>query len=95
MKHGLLTWGSSARESYDRTIELVTRAEEYLAGKETKTSKASRAGAPTSPATAEERYLKVAPILRGLLAVPTKNPDWPHQRFILRSLTDDGERRMP
>src|SRR5580700_3238705 len=28
-KHGLFTWGDSARESYERTIEAVTRAQEY------------------------------------------------------------------
>ena len=30
MNHGLFTWGMTARESYDRHIELVTRAEQYL-----------------------------------------------------------------
>jgi rhamnose utilization protein RhaD (predicted bifunctional aldolase and dehydrogenase)/NAD(P)-dependent dehydrogenase (short-subunit alcohol dehydrogenase family) len=30
MNHGLFTFGESARISYDRMIELVTRAEEYL-----------------------------------------------------------------
>ena len=30
MHHGLLTFGETARESYERTIELVTRAEGYL-----------------------------------------------------------------
>ena len=28
-KHGLITWGRSARESYDATIEMNTRAEEH------------------------------------------------------------------
>jgi rhamnose utilization protein RhaD (predicted bifunctional aldolase and dehydrogenase)/NAD(P)-dependent dehydrogenase (short-subunit alcohol dehydrogenase family) len=28
--HGLFTWGNTARESYERMIELVTRAEAYL-----------------------------------------------------------------
>jgi rhamnose utilization protein RhaD (predicted bifunctional aldolase and dehydrogenase)/NAD(P)-dependent dehydrogenase (short-subunit alcohol dehydrogenase family) len=28
-KHGLFTWGDSARESYERTIDAVTRAEYY------------------------------------------------------------------
>ncbi len=83
IKHGLLTWGETARESYQRTIELVTRAEEYLARKETNPLKAR---ITTSPATAEERYLKVASILRGLLAIPTDNADWPYRRFILQSL---------
>jgi rhamnose utilization protein RhaD (predicted bifunctional aldolase and dehydrogenase)/NAD(P)-dependent dehydrogenase (short-subunit alcohol dehydrogenase family) len=30
MHHGLVTFGETARESYERTIELVTRAEDYL-----------------------------------------------------------------
>ena len=30
-KHGLFTWGDSARESYERTIDAVTRAERYAA----------------------------------------------------------------
>ncbi len=83
MKHGLLTWGETARESYQRTIELVTRAEEYLAKKGTSPLKTRTT---TSLAAAEGRYLKVAPILRGLLAIPTENADWPYRRFILQPL---------
>jgi len=30
-KHGLFTWGETARESYERTIDAVTRAESYAA----------------------------------------------------------------
>ncbi|MCG3152330.1 MAG: 3-phenylpropionate-dihydrodiol/cinnamic acid-dihydrodiol dehydrogenase [bacterium] len=30
MNHGLVTWGATAQEAYDRHIALVTRAEEYL-----------------------------------------------------------------
>jgi rhamnulose-1-phosphate aldolase/alcohol dehydrogenase len=29
MNHGLITWGDSAREAYERHIELVTRAEQF------------------------------------------------------------------
>ena len=83
MKHGLLTWGKTAHESYERTIELVTKAEQYLVKKKTRPLKVR---ITTSPETAKKRYLKVAPILRGLLAIPTKNPDWPFKRFILRAL---------
>jgi rhamnose utilization protein RhaD (predicted bifunctional aldolase and dehydrogenase)/NAD(P)-dependent dehydrogenase (short-subunit alcohol dehydrogenase family) len=83
IKHGLLTWGESARQSYQRTIELVTKAEHYLPKKGRKPLK-SKTTTPLSKA--RERYLKVAPILRGLLAVPTGNADWPHFRFILRPL---------
>jgi rhamnulose-1-phosphate aldolase/alcohol dehydrogenase len=30
MNHGLITWGDSAREAYEKHIELVTRAEEHI-----------------------------------------------------------------
>lgn len=83
MKHGLLTWGDSARESYDRTIELAKKAEHYLLKKEKKTSKVK---ITTTLPEARKKYLKIAPILRGLLAVPTGIPDWPLLRFILRPL---------
>ena len=83
MKHGLLTWGETARQSYERTIELVTRAEEFLAKK---TKKPLKSMITTSFTKARERYLKVVPVLRGLLAIPTKNADRPYQRFILQSL---------
>jgi rhamnose utilization protein RhaD (predicted bifunctional aldolase and dehydrogenase)/NAD(P)-dependent dehydrogenase (short-subunit alcohol dehydrogenase family) len=32
-KHGLVTWGESARESYERTVSLVTKAEAWLAAR--------------------------------------------------------------
>ncbi|MDH3253308.1 MAG: class II aldolase/adducin family protein, partial [Ignavibacteria bacterium] len=83
MKHGLLTWGDDARSSYGKTIELVTRAEKYLARKTRKSLKSRRA---TSTKTARERYLNIAPILRGLLAVPTDDADRPYRRFVLKPL---------
>ncbi len=83
MKHGLVTWGESALESYRRTIELVTEAEGYLSKK---TGKSPKGKAATTLSKAKERYLKVAPILRGLLALPAGNLDRPYSRFILRPL---------
>ena len=83
MKHGLLTWGGSARESYHRTVELVTKAEHYLSKNKGSTLKVKTS---TPLSKAKKRYLKVAPILRGLLAVPTGNDDRPFQPFILRPL---------
>ena len=86
-KHGLLTWGESARASYEKTIDLVTRAEEYAASKLERTV---RAGAVTDPVVARERYIQTAPILRGALAAKTDDPDRPYDRFILRPLiTED------
>jgi rhamnose utilization protein RhaD (predicted bifunctional aldolase and dehydrogenase)/NAD(P)-dependent dehydrogenase (short-subunit alcohol dehydrogenase family) len=82
MKHGLVTWGDSARESYEKTITLVTAAESYIA-KRAARPVFSAAGGTTA---AEKHYLDTAPILRGLSAVATGNRDWPHDRFILRPL---------
>jgi rhamnose utilization protein RhaD (predicted bifunctional aldolase and dehydrogenase)/NAD(P)-dependent dehydrogenase (short-subunit alcohol dehydrogenase family) len=83
MKHGLLTWGETARESYDRTVRLVTRAEEYLSAKGTGQGTASTS---TPAGTAGGRYLTIAPILRGLLAVRTGDADRPYRRFVIRPL---------
>jgi len=84
MKHGLLTWGDDARSSYEKTIELVTRAEKYL---ERRTKKSLKLRRVTSTTTAHERYMKIAPILRGLLAIPSGDSDRPYRRFVLRPLT--------
>ncbi len=85
-KHGLLTWGDDARESYEKTIDLVTRAEEYMAGKK---SDARLPASKTDPFVARERFVALAPVLRGLLAVKTDDPDEPYDRMILRPLITD------
>lgn len=57
MNHGLITWGDTAQEAYDRHIALVTRAEEYL--------QAQRTIVPMPVVRGEATAL--APTLRGLL----------------------------
>ena len=65
LKHGIFSMGANAEEAYARMIDLVTLAEQRLA-------KASKifpgADLPARMATAAE----VAPILRGLIALPAK-----------------------
>lgn len=97
MKHGLVTWGESARESYQRTIALVTKAEEYLESLEGKGAMSAGAGlgacVPTPLKLARGRYMEIAPVLRGALALPSGDEDRPHLRFILRPLmTEDALR---
>jgi rhamnose utilization protein RhaD (predicted bifunctional aldolase and dehydrogenase)/NAD(P)-dependent dehydrogenase (short-subunit alcohol dehydrogenase family) len=60
-RHGLLTWGATAEESYHRTIDAVSRAELYLA---------DRTGtvALTGGARVEVPEALVLPRLRGALA---------------------------
>ena len=65
MRHGLVTWGPSARTSYEAMIDLVTRAEEYLARKSTRRSIVA---IPGGLETALARVRSVAPVLRGALA---------------------------
>jgi len=83
MKHGLVTWGENARESYRRTIELVTKAENYILKRR---KKALKVKTSITLSEAGKKYIKVAPILRGLLALPTHDPDRPYARFIIRPL---------
>ncbi len=81
MNHGLVTWADDPKTSYSRTVELVTRAGEYL--------QASRSVVHLNDAeleTARDRYRRIAPVVRGALAVRTSNPDWPFDRFVLRPL---------
>jgi rhamnose utilization protein RhaD (predicted bifunctional aldolase and dehydrogenase)/NAD(P)-dependent dehydrogenase (short-subunit alcohol dehydrogenase family) len=85
MRHGIVTWGETARASYELLIELVSRAEAFLA------RSARRSVIPasrTSVESAEERLARVAPVARGLLATPTGNPDRPFRRVVLRPLID-------
>jgi rhamnulose-1-phosphate aldolase/alcohol dehydrogenase len=57
MNHGLITWGESAREAYEKHIALVTKAEEWLA---------SRTAAATSVASNADST-PLAPVIRGAL----------------------------
>jgi len=60
LQHGLFTYGDSARESYERHVAAVRRAEEFLA---------SRPTGPRHPASRrpEVSFRALAPVLRGRL----------------------------
>ena len=85
MQHGLVTWGETARESYERTVELVNAAERYL---EEKAKRGLTVKVTTSAETAATRLDQVAPMVRGLLAQATGDENRPWRRMILSSLTD-------
>src|SRR6266436_4825184 len=80
LKHGLFTFAPDARASYERTIEYVDRAETFLRARSAGRLAAAPAG---DPGTARARMSQIAPVLRGLLATPSGNPDQPHRRVIL------------
>ncbi len=82
MHHGLVTWGATARAAYDATIELVSRAETYLGKRPVRSS-----GTPPAPAAdREQKYLGLAPVIRGALG--PKAPDDLGDRVILQALLD-------
>jgi rhamnose utilization protein RhaD (predicted bifunctional aldolase and dehydrogenase)/NAD(P)-dependent dehydrogenase (short-subunit alcohol dehydrogenase family) len=83
MRHGLLTWAETARESYGKIIDLVSRAEKFLQQQAYNPIIATR---PTPVAVAEKRFISIAPLIRGLLANPTGDPDHPWTRSILHPL---------
>lgn len=83
MNHGIVTWGETARESYETMIELVSKAEDYAARH---ASHPLTVRVPTSLPVAQERWGQLAPVLRGLLAQPSGNPDRPYHRVILQPL---------
>jgi rhamnose utilization protein RhaD (predicted bifunctional aldolase and dehydrogenase)/NAD(P)-dependent dehydrogenase (short-subunit alcohol dehydrogenase family) len=82
MHHGLVTWGATAREAYDATIALVSRAESWLTKSRTQTLAAN------APATAERerRYLRLAPVIRSALGGGQANNLG--ERVILEALLD-------
>jgi rhamnose utilization protein RhaD (predicted bifunctional aldolase and dehydrogenase)/NAD(P)-dependent dehydrogenase (short-subunit alcohol dehydrogenase family) len=83
MRHGLLTWGETAKDSYGITVELVARAEQFVA-QHIRTPLTARA--TTSVSLAEKRLMAVAPMLRGMLAIPSGDPDRPWMRSIVQPL---------
>jgi rhamnulose-1-phosphate aldolase/alcohol dehydrogenase len=85
MQHGLVTWGETARESYERTIELVDAAERYL---EEKAKRRLTVEVTTPLETAAARLEQVAPIVRGLLGEATGDENRPWRRIILSPLVD-------
>ncbi len=85
LKHGVITWGATARASYERMIEVVSDTERFVAAR-AKTP--LRAATPTPLGIAQARAALVAPLLRGLLATPSGDADRPQRRVIVRRLTE-------
>lgn len=75
LKHGIFTFGATAREAYERMIAMVTLAEERL-GKSRKPAFAA-AALPAAVAPLAE----VAPVVRGLLALDQGDGAW--KRWVL------------
>ncbi len=71
MNHGLFTWGDSAKDAYDRHIDLVSKAEEYAVQGREKASSAVFGGWQRNPLASDHRARVAAalgPTLRGLVS---------------------------
>ena len=82
LKHGIFTFGDTAREAYERMTSLVSQAEARLRRKRRKVFKSARL--PSRAARAED----VGPIVRGLLAEPMNGSGSDRRRMILDFRTD-------
>ena len=80
-KHGIFTFGASAKESYVRMVELVSRAEERLAKSRKTVFVAARLPKQIAPND------DVAPIVRGACSL---NNDGVHKRTIAEFRTGDA-----
>lgn len=83
-KHGIFTFGDTAREAYERMIAHVSAAEDYVAAAARPVAKAD--ALPAKLATAGE----IAPILRGSVAFPRGEGKF--DRFIADFRTSDAVR---
>ena len=84
LKHGLFTFGATAREAYTRMIDVVSAAEERIeAGLG---APLVAAGWPASTATPEA----IAPTIRGLLANASDPAEGRFERFVLEFRTGEA-----
>ena len=101
--HGIVTWGGTARDSYEAMVELVTRAEEWAAARREAAaakpaaapSKGPAAKAPCCEDVTPEAHAvsgrlpaEIIPVVRGLLAARTGDPDLPYDRVVIQILDD-------
>ena len=83
-KHGIFTFGEDARESYERMVEMVTRAEERLKRGRKAVFKTAQMPQHVAPAA------RVAPILRGACSLKNDTAEGAHRRLIVEFRTNDA-----
>ncbi len=83
-KHGIVTYGESARETYERMIEMVTLAEVRL--KKNRKAVFKTAHLPQHAASSAQ----VAPIVRGACSMKDDAIEGAHRRLVLDFRTSDA-----
>jgi rhamnose utilization protein RhaD (predicted bifunctional aldolase and dehydrogenase)/NAD(P)-dependent dehydrogenase (short-subunit alcohol dehydrogenase family) len=71
LRHGIFTWGEDARTSYERMIQMVTRAEEAL-----ERAARQRPRVSIAPQPREDFAARLLPLLRGALAENLGEGNW-------------------
>jgi rhamnose utilization protein RhaD (predicted bifunctional aldolase and dehydrogenase)/NAD(P)-dependent dehydrogenase (short-subunit alcohol dehydrogenase family) len=83
-KHGIVTFGESAREAYERMIEMVSLAEDFIA-------RHRKAVAVTVPAASNVAQLAaVAPIVRGACSAKNDKIEGAWRRLVLEFRSGDA-----
>src|SRR5215831_4879617 len=82
-KHGLVTFGETARDAYERMIVFVSRAEDFIAGK--RKSVAASPAAMRPPLIAE-----LTPIVRGSCSEKDEKTEGAWRRLLLEFRTGDA-----
>ena len=80
-KHGIVTFGDTAREAYERMIAMVSRAEDFIA----RNRKSVAAVAPRSTAT----LAQIAPIVRGACSEKDPRVEGAWRRLVLQFCNDE------
>jgi rhamnose utilization protein RhaD (predicted bifunctional aldolase and dehydrogenase)/NAD(P)-dependent dehydrogenase (short-subunit alcohol dehydrogenase family) len=80
-KHGIVTFGETAREAYERMIEMVTRAEDFIG----RNRKSVTVAAPAHPVA----LAQVAPIIRGACSEKDQTIEGAWRRLILEFRVSD------
>jgi rhamnulose-1-phosphate aldolase/alcohol dehydrogenase len=89
-QHGLFTFGATARESYERTIALVDRAERFLAARVGAVPAMLRGEPAPLPAGERAAFLaRCLPVLRGALATRVDGPCGPSWRRVVADARSD------
>jgi rhamnulose-1-phosphate aldolase/alcohol dehydrogenase len=92
LHHGLITFGDDARTAYERHIALVDACERFIERRAVRGNARSPASRPSQahpPHAPAELAIRVAPVLRGLLAAPSGDEDRPYLRSILEWRASD------
>jgi rhamnose utilization protein RhaD (predicted bifunctional aldolase and dehydrogenase)/NAD(P)-dependent dehydrogenase (short-subunit alcohol dehydrogenase family) len=83
-KHGIFTFGSSARQSYERMVEMVTRAEDRLGKNRKAVFVTARLAQQVAPS------VEVAPIVRGACALKDADGEGAHRRALAEFRTSEA-----